>query len=371
MLFLLCNNLKECVLPQFTSKLSNMADLISFCPSLRSADLSASDLSGVKSIFHFAKDDSNIEKITFPTNQTIPLEGNALNSAFHGCTSLTELDGLSSMNVTKITDLDTVFYNCSSLSMLDLSSWNAPKVVTINYTFNGCESLKTIDIGFLAEAQLTSATGTFKTARKLENITNFNKLDFSQCVMLNSMFSECEKLTNLDTSNLNASSATNLHDMFFHCYSLSYLNLDKFSLASATDIGRLFDGCRNLIKISGMNTWNLSNVKTMYQMFYYCVSLQEIDMSTWHLAPQGTIKATFYYCSNVRELDLSGWDITNIYSLDGTTNPQLKIFDGCLKLEKATFNNKWYWYDSNKYSLPTPSQNYIPNADGLWYDLNT
>ena len=47
-------------------------------------------------------------------------------------------------NTSKVTNMGYMFYNCSSLTSLDLSGWNTSKVTDIGRMFNGCSALKTI-----------------------------------------------------------------------------------------------------------------------------------------------------------------------------------------------------------------------------------
>ena len=54
----------------------------------------------------------------------------------------TSLD-LSSFNTSNVTDMEDMFYACSSLTNLDLSSFNAAKVTDMGSMFSGCLSLTT------------------------------------------------------------------------------------------------------------------------------------------------------------------------------------------------------------------------------------
>jgi surface protein len=65
---------------------------------------------------------------------------------FFECSSLTSLD-LSSFNTSKITDMYGMFYECSSLTSLDLSSFNTSKVTDMGAMFCFCDYLRTIYVG--------------------------------------------------------------------------------------------------------------------------------------------------------------------------------------------------------------------------------
>ena len=66
-----------------------------------------------------------------------------MNYMFFGCSSLTSLD-LSFFNTANVTNMFGMFQSCSSLTSLDLSSFNTSKVDNTQFMFNGCSSLNTI-----------------------------------------------------------------------------------------------------------------------------------------------------------------------------------------------------------------------------------
>ena len=60
---------------------------------------------------------------------------------FLECTSLTSLD-LSGFNTSKVTNMNQLFYPCSSLKTIYVGSgWSTEAVTEGNYIFNGCTSL--------------------------------------------------------------------------------------------------------------------------------------------------------------------------------------------------------------------------------------
>ena len=94
---------------------------------------------------------------------------------FFDCSSLTNIN-LSNFNTQNITNMCFMFYNCSSLTNIDLSNFNTQNVTDTSDMFYFCSSLTNIDLL------------NFNT----ENVTN-----------MNSMFSNCSSLTNIDLSNFN------------------------------------------------------------------------------------------------------------------------------------------------------------------------
>ena len=68
-----------------------------------------------------------------------------INKMFFGCSSLTSLD-LTNFNTSNVTNMGSMFNNCSSLTSLDLSNFNTSKVTIIEYMFSGCSSLTSLNL---------------------------------------------------------------------------------------------------------------------------------------------------------------------------------------------------------------------------------
>ena len=63
---------------------------------------------------------------------------------FEDCTSLTTINGIENLNTENVTEMESMFLRCSSLSTLDLSGFNTAKVKYMSYMFQGCSQLTTI-----------------------------------------------------------------------------------------------------------------------------------------------------------------------------------------------------------------------------------
>lgn len=115
----------------------------------------------------------------------------------------------SHLDTSKVTDMSLMFYDCSSLSSLDLSEFNTSKVTSMISMFDGCSLLTSLD------------TSGFNT----NNVTD-----------MSFMFSGCSLLTSLDVSKFNTSKVTNMECMFQSCSSLTLLNVSGFDTSNVTNI---------------------------------------------------------------------------------------------------------------------------------------
>ena len=94
-----------------------------------------------------------------------------------------------------------MFYECSSLTSLDLSPLRTENVTDMGFMFRGCSSLTSLDLSPL----------------RTENVTDMGY-----------MFYECSSLTSLDLSSLRTENVTDM-DYMFGCYNLRHENAIKVS----------------------------------------------------------------------------------------------------------------------------------------------
>ena len=72
-------------------------------------------------------------------------EAKNMSAMFYNCASLTELD-LRGFDTEKVTDMSYMFYNCSSLIRVDVTSFQTANVTDMSRMFFGCRELQTLDI---------------------------------------------------------------------------------------------------------------------------------------------------------------------------------------------------------------------------------
>ena len=71
-------------------------------------------------------------------------EVSSFSVTFSGCTALTTISGLDTLNTTNVTNFQGMFYNCSALTEIDISSFDASKVTNTGGMFQDCTELATI-----------------------------------------------------------------------------------------------------------------------------------------------------------------------------------------------------------------------------------
>jgi surface protein len=139
---------------------------------------------------------------------------------FSEMSALASIEGIDILSTVNVTDMQYMFFNCSSLTTLEVSGFKTENVTNMYRMFYGCSGLTTLDVSKFTTDLVTD---------------------------MNGMFAECSKLTTLDLSSFNTSKVTNMNSMFSDCTSLTTIYVgDGWTLGSLQSGSGLFDNCTNL-----------------------------------------------------------------------------------------------------------------------------
>ena len=83
-----------------------------------------------------------------------------MESMFVNCYSLTSLN-LRRFNTSNVTSMEWMFMACSGLESLDLNGWNTSNVTNMGYMFSGCTSLTSLDLSGWNTSKVTFSTSMF------------------------------------------------------------------------------------------------------------------------------------------------------------------------------------------------------------------
>ena len=202
---------------------------------------------------------------------------------FNGCSKLADVQGLSKLDTSKVTDMSEMFLSCSGLASLDVSGFDTSNVTNMGGMFASCRSLTSLDVS------------KFKTG----NVT-----------IMNQMFYNCRDLALLDVSGLDTSKVETMYEMFCDCKSLTSLDVSKFKTGNVTDMADMFYGCWSLtsLDVSGLDT---SKVERMSRMFWNCLKLTSLDISDFDTSNGTNVNAMFYGCYGLEQVTLrEGWNVS-------------------------------------------------------------
>ena len=307
-----------------TSEVDDMRLMFSSCTSLETLDLSSLNTEKVKYMYAMFDGATNLRSIKLPKG-FIGSSVTDLRSMFKDCTSLTELD-LSGSNSENVKDMKAMFYGCRALSKLDLTDFKTGQVTTMENMFCICSTLETLDVS------------SFNT----ENVTT----------MLG-MFNNCSSLRSLDLPGFNTANVTQMSSMFNKCSSLRSLDLSSFNTRKVTQMQSMFEGCTNLESID-LSSFDTENMKSMTGMFFSCTKLETLDLSSFATPKMVSMVDAFSNCKNLKKIYVTSAFTTDKVTLD------FSIFDGCVNLPN---------YNPNKTGVEmahTGEGGYLTAATASW-----
>ena len=263
----------------------------------------------------------NLQTITFGNNFDTSKVTN-MAQMFYNCRSLTTLD-VSNFDTSNVTDMWNMFFYCESLTTLDVSYFDTSKVTKMSGMFYNCSKLTNLDVSNFDTSRVTNMAGMFSNCRSLTtlDLSNFNT---SNVTSMNSMFSYCSSLTSLDVSNFDTSKVANMAQMFYNCSKLTSLDVSSFDTSNVTSMEGMFFSCQGLTDLD-VSSFDTSNVTDMAQMFYYCTKLTDLDVSNFDTSKVTSLKGMFWNCNGLTTLDVSNFNTSKVTNMNN-------MFNNCRRL---------------------------------------
>lgn len=279
-----------------TSEVEYMNSMFRECTSLETLDLSSFNTEKVKNMYAMFDGSTNLRSIKLPQG-FIGSSVTNLFSMFKDCTSLTELD-LSGSNSENVKNMSEMFYGCRALSKLVLTDFKTGQVSTMESMFCNCSTLETLDVSC------------FNT----ENVTT-----------MGGMFSHCSSLRSLNLTGFNTANVTEMSSMFKNCSSLRSLDLSSFNTRKVSAMQSMFKGCTNLESID-FSSFDTENMTSMIAMFNSCTKLETLDLSSFATPKMVTMTSAFEKCVNLKTIYVTSAFTTDKVTVDSWA------FDGCVNL---------------------------------------
>lgn len=114
---------------------------------------------------------------------------------FEGCIYLDTLN-ISSFDTSKVTAMDRMFASCQMLTSLDLSNFDITAINNgkLNQMFSDCRALKTLDLSSFNTSRITEMLSMFQNCTSLETIYASTNFVVNQVYSSNNMFANCQVL---------------------------------------------------------------------------------------------------------------------------------------------------------------------------------
>ena len=272
---------------------------------------------------------------------------------FINCSSLTAIEGLAYLNTEAVTDMYSMFEECSSLTSLDLSTFNTSNVTVMSRMFYGCCALTSLNVSGFNTGKVTTMGNMFRSCEVLTSL-DVSSFNTGKVTAMDGMFGDCKKLQALDLKNFDTGEVTYMSKMFNSCEALTSLDLTNFDTRNVREMQNMFEGCHNLTSLD-VSSFDTRKVQDMSNMFDNCSELTSLDITNFDTRNTMFMGNMFSYCSKLATLDLSNFDtkqvinmyemfcdcqgLTTIYATDKFDVSALKhdygMFYGCCKLVGA------------------------------------
>ena len=257
-----------------------------------------------------------------------------MSGMFDGCSSLTSIN-LTGLDTSNVTMMNSMFSGCSGLTNIDVTNLDTSNVTDMSSMFYGCSGLTNIDVTNLDTSNVTDMSGMFCGCGGLMSI-DLSNLDTGNVIDMSSMFRNCISLTNIDVSGFDVGKVKNMKYMFWNCKSAESINVSTWSNTNNVEyMNSMFSDCTKLTNID-VSKFNTSNVTEMGGMFSNCTSLTSINVENFDTSKVTTMIAMFSNCTGLTELDVSNFDVT--YMISNPTRVQ-RMFKGVTA--EITISDDW------------------------------
>ena len=156
-------------------------------------------------------------------------------NANHELTNVTEIEGLSQLDTSKVKNMSWMFGGLSSVTSLDISGFDTSNVTDMSYMFYGMSSVTSLDVSSFDTSNVTDMHSMFNFVSSLTSL-DVSNFDTSNVTDMGYMFNEMNSITSLDVSVFDTSNVTTMQDMFADT-SLNKLTLgDHFKAVGDTGL---------------------------------------------------------------------------------------------------------------------------------------
>lgn len=254
---------------------------------------------------------------------------------FEGCSNLTDINNLESLDTTNSISFTDMFRNCPTLIGLNIP-FKTNKCIDVSCMFYDSTSLTYIKFNssFASEGTIKSFNSMFQCTNVYSlDLSNFN---FKSATDLAYMFDSCTSLYNIDFPvNADCRNVEDMESMFSCCEVLTNINspdeeILNISFITSSKLKNLFTfmsyvGCTKII----INNFNTSGV-TDFDSAFCNTYANAIDISCFDFSNATTINSIFSNNSLLTSLTLnkSNWDAITLDKTSAFTNtPNVKIID--------------------------------------------
>ena len=188
--------------------------------------------------------------------------------------NLTEITHFENLDISKVINMYSVFFRCSSLKTLDVGGWDTSGVENMHAMFFNCSALTGLDVGGWDVSHVKDMAGMF-SGTTLETI-DVGRWDTSSVEDMHTLFLNCPALTHVDVSGWDTSNVEHFEMLFMRCPELTELDLSGWDTSKGASFSNMFAECAKLTTIRVSDKFVTSGVteaENGANMFTGCAAL--------------------------------------------------------------------------------------------------
>lgn len=138
------------------------------------------------------------------------------------------------------------------------------------------------------------------------------------------MFALCTSLVNVDLSNFDLSNVNTMFQMFYETPELNSINFKGVDTSKVKSFERMFSNCSALKNID-LSSFKTDSAVNMSKMFNYCSALEFLDLSNFNTSKVENMESMFFKCIKMTNL-MENFDMRNVKN-------KHKMFGDCATLD--------------------------------------
>jgi surface protein len=235
-----------------------------------------------------------------------------MRNAFYGCTNMV-ITATDQPDFSRINNFYRAFTGCTNMTLPSpdyTANWVTSNCIGIESMFSNCDSITSLDC---------------------------SGWDVSNVVFFQYCFTQMDNITEIDMTGWDTTSGSNFYQMFYlsrNLTSLPGIEDFRFRTSGIVDLQfmfrdlRVFYGNNNdgVFDLSGWNitSTNVANIRNMFRNMY---EIKRIDMSTWDMSSVTNLSYMFTLCYDLETINgIENWDVSSCTNFAG-------IFQGCRNLD--------------------------------------
>lgn len=305
-----------------TSNTWNMQNFFMGCESLATLDLTKMDTSSAENMMNLLYGCSALTSVdfsSFDTSKVLNMQG-----MLRGCSSLTTIDA-TPLETDNVQYMGSMFYDCSSLTSVDTTGWNTGSATSMSSMFRNTYAMTEVK-GI--ETWDVSKVTTFNAMFYMEKNTSVftGPLDLSSwnpasAVNMGHMFRNLDKLTEINVSGWEMPELNTIDCFLYDCGALTTLQMEGWDVPELESIYMMVANCINLLEVD-LSTWtNVNSMKNLYSAFSNCKAVTSIKIPGWTVVAEADEMASDYdgyyvnlycafnQCTSLTDVDMSGWTV--------------------------------------------------------------